>query len=133
VALISNTTVAPLYMDPLLRGLEKVGVDVSRRHLPDGEAYKNWESLNLIYDALLASRCDRAPPSLPSAAASSAIWPALPPPPTSAACLHPDTDHAAIAGRFIGRWQDRESTIRGQEHGRCLLAAEAGVWPTPIR
>ncbi|MCX7148675.1 MAG: 3-dehydroquinate synthase, partial [Rhodocyclales bacterium] len=26
----------------------------------DGEAHKNWESLNLIYDALLASRCDRS-------------------------------------------------------------------------
>jgi 3-dehydroquinate synthase len=27
--------------------------------LPDGEAYKNWETLNLIFDALLGHACDR--------------------------------------------------------------------------
>jgi 3-dehydroquinate synthase len=59
VALVSNTTVAPLYLDVLAKGLEKVGVDVTPIILPDGEVYKNSESLNLIYDALLASRCDR--------------------------------------------------------------------------
>jgi 3-dehydroquinate synthase len=60
VALVSNTTVAPLYMDPLVRGLEKAGVGVTPVILPDGEVHKNWESLNLIYDALLANRCDRS-------------------------------------------------------------------------
>jgi 3-dehydroquinate synthase len=60
VALVSNTTVAPLYMDDLVRGLEKAGVGVTPVIIPDGEAYKNWESLNLIYDALLANRCDRS-------------------------------------------------------------------------
>jgi 3-dehydroquinate synthase len=28
--------------------------------LPDGEEYKNWQTLNLIYDALLAHRCERS-------------------------------------------------------------------------
>jgi 3-dehydroquinate synthase len=60
VALVSNTTVAPLYLDVLASGLERVGVGVASVVLPDGEAYKNWESLNLIYDALLAGRCDRS-------------------------------------------------------------------------
>ena len=60
VALVSNTTVAPLYLDALVETLEKVGVGVTPIILPDGEAHKNWESLNLIYDALLATRCDRA-------------------------------------------------------------------------
>jgi 3-dehydroquinate synthase len=59
VALISNTTVAPLYMDQLCKGLEQLGVAVTPVILPDGEAHKNWESLNLIYDAMLSSRCDR--------------------------------------------------------------------------
>ena len=59
VALVSNSTVAPLYQDSLAGGLEKVGVGVTPITLPDGEAYKTWESLNLIYDALLAARCDR--------------------------------------------------------------------------
>jgi len=60
VALVSNVTVAPLYLDVLAQGLEKVGVGVTPIILPDGEAHKNWESLNLIYDALLAARCDRS-------------------------------------------------------------------------
>ena len=60
VALVSNTTVAPLYLDVLARGLQKVGVGITPIILPDGEAYKNSESLNRIYDALLAGRCDRS-------------------------------------------------------------------------
>jgi 3-dehydroquinate synthase len=59
VALVSNSTVAPLYLDVLVQKLEKVGADVTPIILPDGEAHKNGESLNLIYDALLANRCDR--------------------------------------------------------------------------
>lgn len=60
VALVSNETVSPLYLDGLVEALAKVGVGVTPIILPDGEAYKNWESLNLIYDALLATRCDRS-------------------------------------------------------------------------
>lgn len=59
LALVSNTTVAPLYLENLAKGLEQVGVGITPIILPDGEAYKTWESLNLIYDALLAARCDR--------------------------------------------------------------------------
>ena len=60
IALVSNTTVAPLYLEVLAAGLEKVGVGITPIILPDGEAHKTWESLNLIYDALLAARCDRS-------------------------------------------------------------------------
>jgi 3-dehydroquinate synthase len=60
VALISNTTVAPIYLDQLKCGLEHARVVVTPVILPDGEAYKNWESLNLIYDALLSNQCDRS-------------------------------------------------------------------------
>jgi 3-dehydroquinate synthase len=60
IALVTNTTVAPLYMDGFTQALEKVGVGVTPIILPDGEAYKTWESLNLIYDVLLSTRCDRS-------------------------------------------------------------------------
>ncbi len=60
IALVSNTTVAPLYLEVLVGGLGKVGVGVTPIILPDGEAHKTWESLNQIYDALLAARCDRS-------------------------------------------------------------------------
>lgn len=59
VAIVSNTTVAPLYLKMLAEPLRAAGVKVTEIVLPDGEEYKNWDSLNQIFDALLASRCDR--------------------------------------------------------------------------
>lgn len=60
VAIVSNTTVAPLYLETLAAPLRAAGVRVTKVVLPDGEAYKNWDSLNTIFDALLAARCDRS-------------------------------------------------------------------------
>jgi 3-dehydroquinate synthase len=62
VAVVSNATVAPLYMDGLCSVLESQGVACIPIILPDGEEHKNWQTLNLIYDALLASRCERNTP-----------------------------------------------------------------------
>jgi 3-dehydroquinate synthase len=60
VAIVTNTTVAPLYLDNLSRTLQAGGVKVIPIILPDGEAYKNSETLNTIYDALLQNRCERS-------------------------------------------------------------------------
>lgn len=57
--IVTNTTVAPLYLDRLMAALQPAGVEVSPVVLPDGEAYKNWETLNLIFDALLTQRAER--------------------------------------------------------------------------
>lgn len=62
VAIVTNTTVAPLYLQALTDVLSSNGVQVQSIVLPDGEQYKNSESLNKIYDALLASRCERNTP-----------------------------------------------------------------------
>ncbi len=62
VTIVTNDVVAPLYLDRLVASLENVGAGTAAVVLPDGEAHKNWESLNLIYDHLLASRCDRTTP-----------------------------------------------------------------------
>ncbi len=59
VAVVTNTTVAPLYLDRLITALTGAGVTVQPIVLPDGEAYKNWETLNRIFDALLGSRAER--------------------------------------------------------------------------
>ncbi len=58
-AIITNATVAPLYLAPLVRALEARGVEVVPITLPDGEQHKNWETLNHIFDALLEHRCER--------------------------------------------------------------------------
>jgi len=57
VAIISNETVAPLYLKKLEAALE--GYTLSAVILPDGEAFKNWETLQLIFDGLLTARFDR--------------------------------------------------------------------------
>jgi len=59
VAVVSNETVAPLYLDRVCAGLRAAKIDVVPVVLPDGEAYKNWETLQRVFDALLANRCDR--------------------------------------------------------------------------
>ena len=60
--IVSNTTVAPLYLQQLTEGLRSSGVEVQSIILPDGEQYKNGESLNTIYDALLSARSERSTP-----------------------------------------------------------------------
>lgn len=60
VAIVSNSTVAPLYLDKLSIALEKSGVQTIPIIIPDGEAYKNWETLNVIHDALLKNHCERS-------------------------------------------------------------------------
>ncbi len=59
VAIVTNTTVGPLYLERLKNALEKSKVAAISIILPDGEQYKNWETLNLIYDSLLENRCER--------------------------------------------------------------------------
>jgi 3-dehydroquinate synthase len=60
VAIVTNTTVAPLYLEQLSDTLQASGVQVIPIILPDGEAYKNSDTLNSIYDALLQNRCERS-------------------------------------------------------------------------
>jgi 3-dehydroquinate synthase len=60
VAIITNTTVASLYLAPLKSALESQGVEVVPVTLPDGEEHKNWEVLNRIFDALIEHRCERS-------------------------------------------------------------------------
>jgi len=59
VVIVTNTTVGPLYLARLRQSLADAGVAAEAVILPDGEAYKNWETLNLIFDALLGQRAER--------------------------------------------------------------------------
>ena len=56
---ITNTTVAPLYLDKVLATLAELGCPAFPVVLPDGEEYKSWETLNTVFDALLENRCER--------------------------------------------------------------------------
>src|SRR5574343_327274 len=57
--IVSNVTVAPLYARRLREALAARHARVEVLELPDGEAHKDWASLNLIFDRLLAEGADR--------------------------------------------------------------------------
>jgi 3-dehydroquinate synthase len=57
--IVSNTTVAPLYAQRLQAAIAGRHRHVEVVVLPDGEAYKNWDTLNRIFDAMLQRGCDR--------------------------------------------------------------------------
>ena len=57
--IVTNETVQPLYAAQLQAALKNKYHHVHLVVLPDGEAYKNWQTLNLIFDGLLAQGCDR--------------------------------------------------------------------------
>jgi len=57
--IVSNATVAPLYAQRLHRALAPHYRTVSVLELPDGEQFKDWPTLNLIFDRLLGDGCDR--------------------------------------------------------------------------
>ena len=56
---VTNTTVAPLYADAVMAVLREAGIESSSLVVADGEQYKNWETLNAVFDFLLEEHCDR--------------------------------------------------------------------------
>lgn len=59
IVIVTNTVVAPLYLERLTHSLEKAGKEVSSIVLPDGEKEKSWESLMKIFDFLMVQKSDR--------------------------------------------------------------------------
>ncbi|APW39329.1 3-dehydroquinate synthase [Rhodoferax koreense] len=57
--IVTNTTLQPLYAERLQAALQPHYAAVFTVALPDGEAHKNWQTLNLIFDALLQQGSDR--------------------------------------------------------------------------
>jgi 3-dehydroquinate synthase len=60
VAIVTNTTVAPLFLPRLISALRAAGIDSGEVILPDGEQFKNWQTLNTLFDTLLERRCERS-------------------------------------------------------------------------
>jgi len=58
-AIVSNTTIAPLYASALEASIRALFTHVIRIELPDGEQHKNFSSLNQIFDSLLSAQADR--------------------------------------------------------------------------
>jgi 3-dehydroquinate synthase len=59
VVIVTNEVVAPLYLNSLESVLEKPGRRLLSLVLPDGESFKNQDTLTLIYDFLLKNNLSR--------------------------------------------------------------------------
>lgn len=59
VLIVSNTIVAPLYMQSVAESLRAHGKTVVEHILPDGESYKTLDQVNTIFTALLGARFNR--------------------------------------------------------------------------
>ena len=59
VMIVSNATVAPLYLQRYQTAIEALDKRVATCILPDGEKYKDSQHLNLIFDALLEAGFNR--------------------------------------------------------------------------
>ncbi len=58
VCIVTNTTIAPLYLDVLVKALREF--EVCSVILPDGEKHKSLETVNLIFDELLRVKYNRS-------------------------------------------------------------------------
>ncbi|RZS23573.1 hypothetical protein BHM03_00056551 [Ensete ventricosum] len=61
ILVVTNTTIAPLYLDKVVRALthRNPKVTVESVILPDGEKYKNMETLMKVFDKAIECRMDR--------------------------------------------------------------------------
>ncbi|KAG6529716.1 hypothetical protein ZIOFF_011929 [Zingiber officinale] len=61
VLIVTNTTIAPLYLDRVVKALTQGNPDVTVESviLPDGEKYKNMETLMKVFDKAIECRMDR--------------------------------------------------------------------------
>ena len=59
VAVVTNETLAPLFLKRVSDSARALGKQVVEIILPDGEAFKTAESLDTIYSVMLAAKCDR--------------------------------------------------------------------------
>ena len=57
--IVTNSTVAPLYLERVSAALQAAGKQGHDLILPDGEQFKTMETLTLIFDALLKNKSDR--------------------------------------------------------------------------
>lgn len=57
--IVTNTTVAPLYLDKVESSLKNQNIRFDTVILPDGETYKTFNSVETIIDTLLKQRHDR--------------------------------------------------------------------------
>jgi 3-dehydroquinate synthase len=59
IVVVTNPTVNQLFGDRVRASLHATGKPTSTLELPEGEEYKSWQTLNLIFDHMLGLKLDR--------------------------------------------------------------------------
>ncbi|GHL75037.1 hypothetical protein ECZU34_27850 [Escherichia coli] len=104
VMLVTNETLAPLYLDKVRGVLEQAGVNVDSVILPDGEQYKSLAVLDTVFTALLQKPHGRDT-TLVALGGGVGRSDRLCGGELSARCtFHSSPDDVAVAGRFL-RWR----------------------------
>lgn len=57
---VTDDSVAPLYLNRLLTALSREGIDTLHTVLPNGEGTKDFSHLEALVDAMLEARCERS-------------------------------------------------------------------------
>ena len=60
VLVVTNTTVAPLYLEELTGRIREAGFETATLILPDGEEYKTLAQVEKVYDAAVKERLERS-------------------------------------------------------------------------
>ena len=104
IAIVTNETVAPLYLNQLTDLFKKNNIQYFTIILPDGEQYKNHDSLNQIYDALLTHHADRKTTLIALGGGGNLpTW----------CTIYPNSNHIIKPSRFICRRQNRHQSPIG--------------------
>ncbi|VTP68187.1 3-dehydroquinate synthase [Serratia rubidaea] len=114
VMLVTNQTLAPLYLEQVRNVLEQSGVVVDQVILPDGEQYKSLAVLEQVFSALLAKPHGRDTTLVALGGGVIGDLTGF-----AAACLparrtfYSGADHAAVAGGLlVGGKNRRQSSAR---------------------
>ena len=87
VMIVTNETVAPLYLESAKGCFPGKRIDTVV--LPDGEKFKDWQTLNRIFDGLLEQRHTRKTTLVALG---------------GGVVVYPDTDHATVTSGLLRRW-----------------------------
>ena len=94
VMLVTNETLAPLYLDKVRGVLEQAGVNVDSVILPDGEQYKSLTVLDTVFTALLQKPHGRDRRSDRFCGSQLSTW----------CSFYSSPDNPVVAGRLL-RWR----------------------------
>ena len=128
VVIISNDTIAPLYVDKVRQALGERSL-ITEVVLPDGEQYKTLDTLATIFDQVMGENHNRSTSFIAVGGGVVGDMAGF-----AAACYQRGVNFIQIpttpacTGRFLCRWQDRGKSSPGQEHDRRVLPAGRGVY-----